>query len=61
VSTKKVAATPPASKSGAAHKTPQKAEGKKPPQSAPSTAAHQSIPKPSAAIAKQQTNSSPNQ
>ncbi len=61
VSTKKVAATPPASKSSAAHKTPQKAEGKKPPQSAPSTAAHQSIPKPSAAIAKQQTNSSPNQ
>src|SRR5580765_3407958 len=61
VSTKKVAATPPASKSGAAHKTPQRAEGKKPPQSAPSTAAHPSIPKPSAAIAKQQTNSSPNQ
>jgi cell division protein FtsQ len=61
VSTKKVAAKPPASKSGAAHKTPQKAEGKKPPQSAPSTAAHPPIPKPSAAIAKQQTNSSPNQ
>jgi cell division protein FtsQ len=60
VSTKKVAAKPPASKSGAAHKTPQKAEGKKPPQSAPSTAAHPPIPKPSAAIAKQQTNSSPN-
>ena len=61
VSTKKVAAKPPASKSGAAHKAPQKVEGKKPPQSAPSTAAHPSIPKPSAAIAKQQTNSSPNQ
>ena len=60
-STKKVAAKPPASKSGAVHKAPQKAEGKKPPQSAPSTAAHPSIPKPSAAIAKQQTNSSPNQ
>ena len=59
-STKKAAAKPPASKSGAAHKAPQKAEGKKPPQSAPSTAAHPSIPKPSAAIAKQQTNSSPN-
>ncbi len=59
-STKKVAAKPPASKSGAVHKAPQKAEGKKPPQSAPSTAAHPSIPKPSAAIAKQQTNSSPN-
>ena len=61
VSTKKVAAKPPASKSGAAHKAPQKVEGKKPPQSAPSTAAHPSIPKPSAAIDKQQTNSSPNQ
>ena len=61
VSTKKVAAKPPASMSGAAHKAPQKVEGKKPPQSAPSTAAHPSIPKPSAAIAKQQTNSSPNQ
>ena len=59
-STKKAAAKPPASKSGAVHKAPQKAEGKKPPQSAPSTAAHPSIPKPSAAIAKQQTNSSPN-
>jgi cell division protein FtsQ len=61
-SAKKAAVKPPASaaKSGAAHKTPQKAEGKKPPQSAPSTAAHPSIPKPSAAIAKQQTNSSAN-
>jgi cell division protein FtsQ len=61
-SAKKVAAKAPASppKTVAAHKTPPKAEGRKPPQSASSTAAHPSIPKPSAAIAKQQTNSSPN-
>ncbi|MGZ4836086.1 MAG: cell division protein FtsQ/DivIB, partial [Terriglobales bacterium] len=48
-SAKKVVAKAPASppKTVAAHKTPPKAEGKKPPQSAPSTAAHPSIPKPS--------------
>jgi len=61
---KKVAAkTPtPASKAGGAKTsgTAQRSEGKKPAQSAPAAAAHPTIPKPSAAIAKQQTNASPN-
>jgi len=38
----------------------QKSESKKPAQSAPSAAAHPAIPKPSAAIAKQPVNQSPN-
>jgi len=55
---KKVIAKSPSSrpKTVAAHAGPQKSEGKK-----PATAAHPTIPKPSAAIAKQSTNTSPNQ
>jgi len=56
---KKVAAKPPASSSktvaAATHRAPQKAEAKK---SAPSAPVHPAIPKPSAAIAKQQANTS---
>jgi cell division protein FtsQ len=61
---KKIVAKPSASSSKAAAKTKigasQKTEAKKPTQSAPSAAAHPSIPKPSAAIAKQQPNTSAN-
>jgi hypothetical protein len=46
----------PKTKTGALQKT----EAKKPTQSAPSAAAHPAIPKPSAAIAKQQPNTSAN-
>jgi cell division protein FtsQ len=56
---KKVAAKAPASGSktvaSATHRAPQKAEAKKP---APSAPVHPAIPKPSAAIAKQQANTS---
>ncbi len=56
---KKVAAKAPASSSrtvaAATHRAPQKAEAKK---SAPSAPVHSAIPKPSAAIAKQQANTS---
>jgi cell division protein FtsQ len=60
--TKKAAAKTPASrqKSAAVHGAARKLESKKPAQSAP-VAGHPAIPKPSAAIARQQTNSSPNQ
>jgi hypothetical protein len=49
-----------ASKTAAAHGAPPKRATKKPAQTAPSALVHPSIPKPSAAIAKQQTNTSPN-
>jgi cell division protein FtsQ len=49
-----------APKTAAAHGAPPKRATKKPAQTAPSALVHPSIPKPSAAIAKQQTNTSPN-
>src|ERR1700722_17334012 len=49
-----------ASKTAAAHGAPPKRATKKPAQTAPSALVHPSIPKPSAAIAKQQPNTSPN-
>jgi cell division protein FtsQ len=59
---KKIVAKPSASSSKASVKTGalQKTEAKKPTQSAPSAAARPAIPKPSAAIAKQQPNTSAN-
>jgi cell division protein FtsQ len=61
---KKIVAKPSAPSSKAAAKTKtgalHKTEAKKPTQSAPSAAAHPTIPKPSAAIAKQQPNTSAN-
>jgi cell division protein FtsQ len=49
-----------APKTAVAHGAPPKRATKKPAQTAPSALVHPSIPKPSAAIAKQQTNASPN-
>src|ERR1035437_4828922 len=57
-----VKASAPGPKAGGAKSSgaSRKPEGKKPAQSAPSAVAHPAIPKPSAAIAKQHVNTSPN-